>query len=102
MTDDRTNKWYHLYSNNPSVYPSDNQYADGYIHDGYDDNMGDSLNEIAEAADEVTDDYRYDTSKVHVWRDSRDQGYNFKMPDSYWDEQRRRQTETTDDDDDDY
>lgn len=31
MTSDRTNKWYHLYSNNPAVCPSDNQYADGYI-----------------------------------------------------------------------
>ena len=54
MTDDRTNKWYHLYTNNLSVYPSDNQYADGYIHDSYEDDMGNSLNKIAEAADEVT------------------------------------------------
>jgi hypothetical protein len=76
MTTDKTNKWYYLFSNNRAVYPSENQYADGYVHDAYDDNMGDSLDEIAEAADEVTDSYRYDTSKVHIWRDSSDMGYN--------------------------
>lgn len=39
MTTDRTNKWYHLYSNNPAVYPSENQYADGYIGDSYDEQV---------------------------------------------------------------
>jgi hypothetical protein len=96
MTDDRTNKWYHLYSNNRAIYPSDNQYADGYISDSYDDDMRHSLDEIAEAADKVTDSYRYNTSQVHIWRDSADQGYNFKMPDSYWEEQQRRKDEDED------
>lgn len=90
MFEDRANKWYHLYSNNRAIYPSDNQYADGYVSDSYDDDMGDSLDEIAEAADEVTDDYKYDTSQVHVWRDDSGQGYNFKMPDIYWEDQRQK------------
>ena len=89
MLTDKTEKWYHLFNNNPAISPSENQYADGYVFDSYDNDMSDSLNEIAEAADEVTDDYRYDTSDVHIWRDTADKGYNFKMPDSYWEEQQR-------------
>jgi hypothetical protein len=101
MSNDKTEKWYHLYSNNRSVYPPQADHADGYVHDNWgEDDMGDSLNEIAEAADEVTDDYKYDTSKVHVWRDSSDQRYNFKMPDSYWEEQKKRESETDDNNDD--
>jgi hypothetical protein len=65
MIEDGTNKWYHLYSN-PAIYLSGNQYADGYISDSYEDDMGHSLDKIAEAADEVTDGYRYDTSQVHI------------------------------------
>lgn len=102
MVDDKTNKWYHLYSNNRAIYPSNNQYADGYVNDSYDDDMSDSLNEIAEAAGEVTDDYRPDTSQVHIWRDTADQGYNFKMPNSYWEEEQRKEAEKDDDDDDDH
>jgi hypothetical protein len=58
MIENRTNKWYHLYSNNPAIYPSDNQYADGYVSDSYDDDMRDSLDQIAEAAEEWTDDHK--------------------------------------------
>jgi hypothetical protein len=79
--EDRTNKWYHLHSRNRAIYPSDSRFADGYISDSYDDDMGHSLYEIAEATNEV------DTSQVHIWRDTADKGYNFKMPDSYWEEQ---------------
>jgi len=109
MTIDKTNKWYHLYSRNRAVYPSDNQYADGYISDTYEDDMGDSLDEIAEAAGEWTDDYKPDTSQIHIWRDTANQGYNFKMPDSYWEEKLRKEVEVEveveiddDDDDDEY
>lgn len=101
MVDDKTNKWYHLYSNNRAIYPSNNQYADGYVNDSYDDDMSDSLNEIAEAAGEVTDDYRPDTSQVHIWRDTADQGYNFKMPNSYWEEEQRKEAERDASDEDD-
>lgn len=102
MTIDRTNKWYHLYSNNRAVYPSSNQYADGYISDSWgDDDMGHSLDQIAEAAEELTDDHKYDTSNVHIWRDASDQGYDFKMPDSYWKNEQRKEAERDDDDNDD-
>jgi len=100
MTSDKTNKWYRLYSNNSDVYPSDNQYADGYVGDSCDNDMSDSLDQIAEAAEEWTDDHKYDTSNVHIWRDASDQGYNFKMPDSYWENEQRKEAERDSDDDD--
>lgn len=101
MTNNRTNKWYHLYSKNPAVYPSDNSYADGYVGDAYENDMSHSLNEIAEAAEEWTDDHKYDTSSVHIWRATSNQGYDFKMPDSYWENEQRKEAKRDDDDNDD-
>lgn len=103
MTTDKVDKWYHLYNNNRAVYPSDNQYADGYVVDSYgSDDMSYSLDQIAEAAGEWTDDRKPDTSQIHIWRDTADQGYNFKMPDSYWEEEERKIKQRDEDEDEEY